>query len=346
MELIASLPADTPLGEVAERVRRIETLGFDTVHVSETIHDPFIVSALALEHSRSLQVRTSMAVAFPRSPMVIAYAAWDLARFSGGRFQLGLATQVRGNMVGRFSMPWTDPEAQLRDYVASVRAIFASFQTGAELNHEGSHYSFNRLQPYFNPGPLDHDAPSVWTGGVNHRMCALAGAVSDGFVTHATSSHPVLLREQVLPALRSGAELAGRSDGGPKIAVVSKAITGHDRAAVAAAREAARSELAFLYSTPAYRRTLEVFGLAELGPALTERAATADWEGLSGLLTDEVLRALIPEATHAELPETLNTWYGGLCDGLALGIPDDEDHDVRFREVLREVSAIPTRAES
>ncbi|MDJ0110868.1 LLM class flavin-dependent oxidoreductase, partial [Rhodococcus erythropolis] len=118
MELVTSLPADTPLRQVAQHVERIENLGFDTVHISETIRDPFAVAALAVEHSSTLTVRTSMVVAFARSPMVTALAAWDLAGFSGGRFQLGLATQVRGNIVGRYSMPWTNPVAQLRDYVS------------------------------------------------------------------------------------------------------------------------------------------------------------------------------------------------------------------------------------
>jgi alkanesulfonate monooxygenase SsuD/methylene tetrahydromethanopterin reductase-like flavin-dependent oxidoreductase (luciferase family) len=163
MELVTSLPADTPLRQVAQHVERIENLGFDTVHISETIRDPFAVAALAVEHSSTLTVRTSMVVAFARSPMVTALAAWDLAGFSGGRFQLGLATQVRGNIVGRYSMPWTNPVAQLRDYVSAVREIFQAFQTGGELDYAGSHYTFNRLQPYFNPGPLDVPALEIST---------------------------------------------------------------------------------------------------------------------------------------------------------------------------------------
>jgi len=165
VDVIASLPADTRLADVAERVRRIEDLGFTAVHVSETVRDPFSVCALALEHSSTLVVRTSMVVAFARSPMVTAYAAWELARFSGGRFQLGVATQVRGNIVGRFSMPWTDPVEQLRDYVASLRAIFDAFAHGRELSHHGSHYTFSRLQPYFNAGPDPRGGPVHRAGG-------------------------------------------------------------------------------------------------------------------------------------------------------------------------------------
>src|SRR6478735_11674230 len=144
MEIIASWPSRMPLSDVGRYARRIERLGFDVLHVPETIHDPFTVAALALTATRRLVVRTSMVVAFPRSPMLTAYAAWDLAALSDGRFQLGVASQVRGNIVGRFSTEWSEPVARLRDYIDSLRSIFDSFETGAPLRHEGPHYRFDR----------------------------------------------------------------------------------------------------------------------------------------------------------------------------------------------------------
>lgn len=150
------------------------------MHVSETIHDPFTVAAFALQATTTITVRTSMVLAFPRSPMITAYAAWDLARLSGGRFQLGVASQVRGNIVGRFSTAWSEPVSRMADYIGALRAIFHAFQTGERLNYVGAHYTFDKLQPYFNPGPLEHPAPAIWTGGVNARMVAMAGEVADG----------------------------------------------------------------------------------------------------------------------------------------------------------------------
>ncbi len=344
MEVITSLPASTPLAEVADQVRRVEDLGFDTVHVSETVHDPFTVCALALEHSDTLTVRTSMVVAFARSPMVTAYAAWELAAFSGGRFELGLATQVRGNIVGRFSMPWTNPVAQLRDYIASLRAIFHAFTDGQGLDHHGSHYTFTRLQPYFNPGPLDVPPPAIWTGGINRKMCELAGAVSDGFVAHPTSSHPAVLREYVRPALASGA--AGRDDGGPRVVVVPRVISGKDEATVAATRDDFRDELAFLYSTPAYQRTLELFGMQDVGTRLSELAHRKEWSALADLLTDDVVGQLVPQGTYAELPGVLESWYANACDGIALDTPADSAHDDEFAAMVTRVRAIPTTAVS
>src|SRR6201993_5565031 len=130
MEMIASAPAQTGLREIGAWAARMERIGFDVIHIAETIHDPFTIAAMALTHTTGVTVRTSMALAFPRSPMITAYAAWDLARSSEGRFQLGIASQVQGNIVGRFSCPWSEPVSRLRDYIESLRAIFHSFQTG------------------------------------------------------------------------------------------------------------------------------------------------------------------------------------------------------------------------
>ncbi|MET4046663.1 LLM class F420-dependent oxidoreductase [Rhodococcus sp. 1163] len=332
MELVSSLPADTPLHQVAERVKRIEDLGFDTVHISETVRDPFAVAALAVEHSSTLAVRTSMVVAFARSPMVTALAAWDLASFSRGRFQLGLATQVRGNIVGRYSMPWTDPAAQLRDYIGAVRAIFGAFRDGTALDYQGTHYTFDRLQPYFNPGPIDVPSPEIWTGGVNARMCRLAGEIADGFVVHPTCSHQKVLEEITIPYLES----AGRR---PRIIAVPKTITGRDAATVASAREPVRKELAFLYSTPAYRLALDALGLSEVGEKLTGMSRSGDWADLAGVITDDVLDVLVTQCTYAELPAALASKYENLCDGIALAVPLDRADDGEFRKMCAELRA-------
>lgn len=341
MDVIASLPGTVPLAEVAAWSRSVEDLGFDVMHVPETTHDPFTVAALALAATETITVRTSMVVAFPRSPMVVAYASWDLARFSGGRFELGLASQVRGNIVDRYSTEWSEPVARLRDYVAAVRAIFHSFQTGERLEHLGPHYRFTRLQPYFNPGPLETPPPAIWTGGVNPRMCALAGEVSDGFVCHPTNSHPRVIRDSILPALEEGRLKAGRS-AGPVVVAGPQPIMAATEQGLEQAREVRRSELAFLYSTPAYLPQLELFGLGELGTSLSEMARREDWSQLSGHLTDEVLDVLVPQGTHEELPTVLNQWYAGICGGIVLAIPvEAADHDA-FRELVERIRTIPS----
>ncbi|WP_099250884.1 TIGR03617 family F420-dependent LLM class oxidoreductase [Mycobacterium sp. shizuoka-1] len=341
MQLVTSAPAAMGPGEIGAFAARAERLGFDVLHVSETIHDPFTVAALALQHTKRLTVRTSMVLAFPRSPMITAYAAWDLAKYSGGRFQLGIASQVRGNIVGRFSAQWSEPVARLADYIRSLRAIFHSFQTGEKLDYVGPHYRFERLQPYFNPGPLEDPAPQIWTGAVNARMCAMAGELADGFVCHPTNSHPVVLKSRTLPALAEGAARVGRESGEPAVVANPHVLTAATPAAVEALRDARRRELAFLYSTPAYRRQLEDFGLAEVGATLSAMAQRSEWDDLATVLTDEVMTRLVPQGTYDEIPEVLARWYSGLCNGINLPVPADDGDDARFGALLDACRRIP-----
>jgi len=342
MEMVASAPAQMGLGEVGDWAARMERIGFDVIHISETIHDPFTIAAMALTHTTRLTVRTSMALAFPRSPMITAYAAWDLAKYSEGRFQLGIASQVRGNIVGRFSSPWSEPVSRLRDYIQSLRAIFHSFQTGEALDHAGQFYRFNRLQPYFNPGPIDYPAPQIWTGGVNKNMCVLAGGVSDGFVCHPTNSHPLILKSRTLPSIAEGAWGALRETLTPAVVVNPQPMMAATRDALSALREPRRSELAFLYSTPAYRRQLEYFGFEEVGEALSELARRSEWADMPKHVTDEVMNRVVPQGTYEEMPTVLAEWYSGLCTGLCLPVPQGDEHDHHFAELVQRCNAIPT----
>lgn len=342
MEIVASAPAQTSLAEIGDWAARMERIGFDVIHVSETIHDPFPIAAVALTATTRLTVRTSMALAFPRSPMIMAYSAWDLANHSQGRFQLGIASQVRGNIVGRFSCPWSEPVSRLRDYIESLRAIFHSFQTGEPLDHGGPFYRFDRLQPYFNPGPLDHASPEIWTGGVNKKMCVLAGEVSDGFVCHPTNSHPLVLRTRTLPAIAEGTWAALRGSQTPAVVANPQPMMAHTRDELEAQREPRREELAFLYSTPAYRRQLEYFGLGDVGEALTEMARDNRWDDLSNHLTDDVMNQVVPQGTYDQIPDILTEWYSGLCTGLSLPVPADDAHDAQLAELVHRCKSIPT----
>ena len=252
---------------------------------------------------------------------------------------MGLATQVRGNIVGRYSALWVDPVAQMRDYVASLRAIFVAFTEQAPLEVELEHYRFTRLQPYFNPGPIDVPAPPIYLGGVNTRMLRLAGAVADGFVCHPTSSHPVTLREHTLPVLLQAAKDAERA--APRVVVGPKVVTSSTERGLAAEREGGRGELAFLYSTPAYRLQLDLLGHGDVADALVAAASRKDWQRLDGLMTDELMDELVPHSTFANLPRVLAERYSGLCDGIVLALPTDAEEDVLLAPAVDGVKRIP-----
>jgi probable F420-dependent oxidoreductase len=343
MELVATWPAGSPVADVGAFARRVERLGFDVMHVPETVHDPFVVAALALTATERLRVRTSMVVAFPRSPMVVALSAWDLAGLSGGRFALGIGSQVRGNIVGRFSTSWSDPVVRMADYIASLRAIFTSFSTGNPLDHAGPHYRFDRLQPYFNPGPTQGAAPTIWTGGVNTQMTRMAGGHADGFVAHPTASHPAMLSAHTLPDLSAGATATGRMDAGPRVVAGPQPVTARTEAELADRITRRRRELGFLYSTPAYRRQLDLLGLGGLGEELSAAAAAGDWPRVDAILPDDVLRRVVPVGTYHHLPGVLAQWYDGMVDGLVLGVPDDPAEDEDLGALVESCRRIPTR---
>lgn len=335
MRVYAGMDPALPLTEVAAHARRVEALGYDGLHVAETVHDSLSVALLALEHTTRLTVRTAVTLAFVRSPTLVAYQAWDLQAFSGGRFELGLGTQIRQNIEGRYGVAWSDPIERMEDYVGALRDLFDSFSTGAPLDHRGPAYELTRLQPYFNPGPDDAVAhPAIVLGGVGPRSCRLAGRVADGFVTHPTNSNPRYLVEVCRTALAEGAAEAGRSLDDLELIAGTQVITGADAERLDAERERQRRLLAFLYSTPAYRRTLELYGWEHLAGALQDLIRHDRWEELGSLITDEVIDTLVPTARMEELPDLLLERFGNLCDGVLLSVPADPDLDAPLSRAI------------
>jgi probable F420-dependent oxidoreductase len=317
--------------------RRVEAMGFDGVHVAEVVHDSLAVALLFAEHTERIVVRTSVTLAFPRSPTATAYAAWDLAAISGGRFQLGLGTQIRQNIEGRYGVPWTDPVERMREYVGALAAIYRSFATGAPLDYPGRHYRLSRMQPFFNPGPnAGLPPPPTYLGGVNAGICRLAGEVADGFVTHPTNSDPRYLTEVCLPNLETGAAGAARRRSDLELVVGALIITGRDRAALDESRQRQRRTIAFLYSTPAYERTLELYGWEELAERLRQMIRAGRWDDLHRLVTDDILDTLVPAATYDELPAVLHARYRGLAQGVLIHLPDPAD-DAALAEAIGEL---------
>ncbi|MGC0423388.1 TIGR03617 family F420-dependent LLM class oxidoreductase [Embleya sp. AB8] len=334
MRVYTGMDPRLPLRAVPAHARRAEAAGFDGLHVAETVHDPFAVALLALEHTERIVVRTSVALAFVRSPLLTAYAAWDLAAFSGGRFQLGLGSQVKQHIEDRYGMPWSAPVARMRDYVGAVRAAFEAFRTGEPPAHRGPYHRLTRMQPYFNPGPdPDTSAPRILLGGVGRAMCALAGELADGLVTHPTNSGPRYLETVARPALAEGRARAAVPRAFELVAGT-QVIAAVDPAALAVERERQRRLFAFLYSTPAYRGTLDLYGWGELQDRLREMVRRDDWAELGRHVTDEVLDTLVPMASYARLPALIRGRWGGLADAVTVPLPVDPADDGRIRDVV------------
>jgi probable F420-dependent oxidoreductase len=316
----------TTLRDVEAHARRVEALGYDGLCVPDAVHDGLLLCQAALRATTRLRAATSVLVCFPRSPMMVAIAAWDLQAASGGRFELGLGSQVRGNIEKRYATPWTPPVPRMREYVQSLHAIWDAFQHGAPLRYEGEHYRFTRLQPFFDPGPIEHPDVPVFLGAVGPKMTALAGEVGDGLLTHPTNTAPRFLREVTVPALRAGAGRAGR-DGAPEILAGGFVATGRSDSDVAARREDVRELLSFLYSTPAYARSLELFGRGEVGERLHRLSREGKWSEMKDAVDDALLDAVVPAGRYDEIAAVLRDWYGDVATRVTFPVPDDPADD-------------------
>jgi probable F420-dependent oxidoreductase len=343
MKVYAGMDPRIALTEVAAYARRVERIGYDGLQISETIHDALAVSLLAAEHTERITIRTSVALAFVRSPTLTAYAAWDLAHFSGGRFELGLGTQIRQNIEDRYGMTWADPVPRMREYVQALGALFASFRSGDAPSFDGEHYRITRMQPYFNPGPGDHDsaigAPLIYLGGVNAGICELAGELADGFVTHPTNSSPRYLQTLCRPAMAVGAARAGRLLDDLELVCGTQVITGSTPEQLEAERERQRRLFAFLYSTPAYRRTLELYGWQDLAGQLQAMIRAERWADLHRVVTDEILDTLIPTAPLDQLAPLLAQRFRALADAVLLSPSSDWADDEALTDVIAQLHA-------
>jgi probable F420-dependent oxidoreductase len=306
------------LREIPEIARAAERLGFDGLWTSETDHDAFLGAAVAAEHSTRLVIGTSIALAFTRSPTALAYTAWDLGQLSGGRFVLGLGTQVRGHIVRRFGMPWDPPAPKLRDVIGAIRAVWASWSQGSPLDYRGRYITLSLMTPFFTP-PGPAPALRIEIAGVGARMCRLAGEVADGFHPHPFHTRRYL-REVVLPQVAAGLARSGRSRRDLSISASVFVATGTAAAVEAGLREI-RRHLSFYASTPAYRPVLDLHGWTGIGEALSRRAARGQWQEMPGLVTQEMLDAAALWGPPDEVAARLAAEYGGLVDRVRLYDP-------------------------
>ncbi|CAN5795864.1 MAG: LLM class F420-dependent oxidoreductase [Rubrobacter sp.] len=321
MKLDAALGTEGKyLKEVDRSARAAEDLGFAGLWTSETKHDAFLPLAIAANETREIELGTSVAIAFSRSPMETAQTAWDLQDLSDGRFVLGLGTQVKAHITRRFSMPWDRPAARLHEYILALRAIWESFQTEEPLQFEGDFYRHTLMTPFFDPGPIDHPEIPVYIAGVNTRLARLAGEVCDGFHVHPFHS-PEYVRQTVEPAVAEGAEGAGRDPEEVTLATSAFVIAAENEEKATEQRESIRSQISFYASTPTYRTVLEAHGWEEVGEKLGTMAREKKWREMPALITDEMVAAFATEATPDEIGPALRERYEGLIDRVALYLP-------------------------
>jgi len=308
------------LEQMPALARFADDTGFDGIWTFETAHEPFLPLVLAAEHSQRLSLGTSIAVAFARSPAILAYLAWDLARFSKGRFILGLGTQVKGHNERRFGVKWEKPVDKMREVILAVKAIWDCWQNRTRLNFQGEFFKLNLMTPFFSPEPHEYHRIPIFVAGVNRRMCQLAGELCEGF--HAHPLHTArYLRERVIPNIESGLLKRGR----PRQSIeLSSSIfvipTDDPQQAVKFEREI-REQIAFYASTPPYRPVFDLEGWGSVADELKAMAAGGRWNEMPSLINDEMLDRFTLRGSWADLPEKVLQQYDGLLDRVSYYFP-------------------------
>ncbi len=317
------------LREMRALARAVEEIGFDGLWTSETQHDPFLPLAVAAEHTEKIELGTAIAVAFPRSPTVLAQIAWDLQNASNGRFILGLGTQVKPHIERRFATVWESPAAKLRELILAMRAVWDAWQGDGRINFRGEFYKITLMTPFFNPGPIEHPNIPIYIAGVNEKLCHVAGELCQGFHVHPFHT-PKYLREQILPNIEIGLQKTKRARA--DIQMSSAIFVATDEGET----EMARMQISFYASTPSYRPVLETHGWGDVGEKLSSLAARKEWGAMAEQITDEMLEEFCVMTTPESLASAIKTRYEGLLDRITLYTPFEVGQDMeKWKELVR-----------
>jgi probable F420-dependent oxidoreductase len=316
-----------------------EAAGFDALMTVELGHDPFAPLAFAALATTRIELTTSVAVAFPRSPTVMASQAWDLHANAGGRFVLGLGSQVKGHNERRFGIAWSPPAPRLRDYIGALRAVWHCWATGEQLDYRSEHYRLSLMTPDFSPEPTGLPPVPVVIAAVGAAMLRVAGEVCDGVRLHPLCSRRYL-DEVCLPRIGEGMRRGGRRracfdlHGGGFIA------TGADEAALAAAIDRVRRRVSLYASTRTYLPILSLHGLDDLGLELHRLSVEGRWSDMPAAVSDDVVRIFAACGTYREIAGAVEARFGGLADSIDLTFPADTPEGLQ-RELLTDIRRIP-----
>ena len=302
------------LTAVAADAQKVETLGYHSLLMEETKDDPFQVLALAAAATENVHVGTSVAIAFARSPFVVAQAAWTLQKLSGGRFELGLGSQVRGHIQRRFGMTWHPPGPWMRDYVGAVRALWASWQHGTQLDYHSPRYNMNLNVPLFTPEPIEHPDIPIHVAAVNPYMCRVAAEVADGVRLHPVCT-PAYIKQLLLPAM------AAQRLAGFQVCLKPLIATAADADTLAQRAEIARQRLAFYCSTPGYARAFTIYSLEDLCAELAGLAKAQRWDEMAARVDDDLLHKFVVVSRHENLADSLLQRFGDCIDRVEVSIP-------------------------
>ena len=325
MKLSTNLVVDN-LQDIAEPVKKIEAMGFESIYISERKHDPFMQLAVAAVNSEKVKIGPEIALTFPRNPMVLAYTSWDLQRASNGRFVLGLGTQVKAHNERRFGLKWEKPAAKLREYILCIQAIWDAWQNGTELNFQGEFFNINLMTPMFDPGPLDCGPPPIFVGAVNPLNCEMAGEIADGFHCHGFHTAQSL-REGVVGSVERGLAKAGRKRSDFTITAPVMAVMGSNAKEIDIMRERVRGMIGFYGATSYYKKMFEANDWEETHQRLLYKSRNNGWDSMAQEISDEMIDEFAVTGLYEEIPDLLKKKYGNLLDEVLIYFGEPEKGD-------------------
>jgi probable F420-dependent oxidoreductase len=340
---------DIPLDiwSVARDAALLQEIGYGGLVVEETKDDPFTLLALAAQATTDLRLGTSVAIAFPRSPTVMALSAWTLQKLSRGRFTLGLGTQVRGHIQRRYGVTWHPPAPWMREYTQAVRAVWDCWQNGTRLDFRGEHYRLDLMVPLFNAGPIEHPDIPIHLAAVNTGLCAVAGEMADGVRPHPVCT-PSYIRSVMLPAVRRGAQKSGRALEDFRVCMKPLVASARTPEALVPKVRDARARIAFYASTPGYVRAFEHHGLGDLAAEAQQLSKAQRWEDLPALIDDGVLHEFVTVGTYDEIGSKILQRYGDVVTDIEFSIAvqtsGDRETLAKLAGLLQEASDAPARA--
>ena len=332
----------TWLTEVPASIQKAEDLGYDYAGTPETQHDSMLTAAIAASHSSKIGIQTSVTIAFPRSPTVLAMEAWDIQHLSQGRFTIGLGSQVKGHNINRFSTEWASgPAPRMKEYIQMMRAVFKSFRDGKKPEFLGKHYHYTLMTPNFNPGPIEYADPKIGLACVGDMMARVAGEVADVVMPHGFMTDKYM-RDVLLPNVAIGMKRAGKTWSDIEITGGGFTVFGETESEIEQGLERLRQPISFYGSTRSYHEVFDVHNLRDLGMQLHELSLQGKWDEMKKVIPEDVLHVFAQTSTYDKLPQFLSE-HREYASQVGFGMPTSTPAErERFEHVLSEVQKVKT----
>jgi len=327
------------LNGVAPIAQKAEANGYDYLSCGELAHDSILTMTVAATATSKIELQTSVTIAFPRSPMVLAMEAWDLQALSQGRFGIGLGSQVKGHNERRFGGTWAPAAPRMKEYIQMMKAIWDCWQDGEPAEFLGKHYKFTLMTPNFNPGPIEFPRPKIYLAVVGDAMARVAGEVADGVLPHGGIMTDRYMREVLLPNVKIGLDRSGRTWDDIEIASSGFTVFGANDEEIANGLDGLRQTLSFYGSTRTYHDVLELHGLKYLGDKLHALSLNGEWQRMKEVITDEELLELTQISTFDDLPKFVRQnreYASSMAFGFRAGSPE------QTQALMKELQAVQT----